>query len=416
MFQDVFKLRQKLLIEQLTNNFNASSGLILLFSGFELDCRYPFRPENNFFYLTGVSEPGVVAVIDLQGRCDFLQPSFTVNRAVWESKSPAAACLATAKPLGQKIAGYELKPVFSCEAVENLLIMFAQATATGAQIFTCQTNSDGGMSGLSAGWFFTRIKTMLSAGANFVDASEVVTGLRRIKDTSEVQKTTIAVNACIAAQQLVARKITPGVTENYLKHQLQAEFDAQNSGSLAFRSIVASGKNSTILHATPSNKILQINDLVVVDIGCEFAGYSSDLTRTFPVGRKFSARQKELYNLVLEAQKLAETTAKTNVFLRGTKDSLHALVVNFFAGHGLQQYFPHGLGHYLGLDVHDVGSYQKPLEPGCIFTIEPGLYLPEENIGIRIEDNYLMTPEGALKLSQNLVSETELIEELMHEK
>jgi Xaa-Pro aminopeptidase len=186
----------------------------------------------------------------------------------------------------------------------------------------------------------------------------------------------------------------------------------------AFPSIVASGKNGTVLHYNENKGALKDGELVVIDIGAELENYCADLTRTYPVSGSFTKRQKELYTLVLETQTYVAEQAKPGIWLKNPDkpdQSLHHLAYKFLEKRGYAKYFPHGIGHYLGLDVHDVGSYSEPLHEGDVITIEPGIYIPEESIGIRIEDNYWITKNGSVCLSENLPKEVEDIEMFMQQ-
>ena len=173
------------------------------------------------------------------------------------------------------------------------------------------------------------------------------------------------------------------------------------------------------MHCTDSNNVLQAGELVIVDIGAEVDYYCADLTRTYPVSGKFSKRQRELYNAVLETQAYIEDLAKPGMFLKNNKEqdkSLHHLAKKFLEPKGLDKYFVHGIGHFLGLDVHDVGDRSRPLQNGDMFTIEPGVYIPEEGIGIRIEDNYFMAKDQVMCLSEELPKDPDSIERMMQEK
>ena len=186
----------------------------------------------------------------------------------------------------------------------------------------------------------------------------------------------------------------------------------------SFPSIVAGGKNSTVLHYHENSGTLRNGDLVVVDIGAEYNNYCADLTRTYPVSGTFSKRQKEIYEVVLATQEYIASRAKPGMWLKNkdnVEQSLHHLAVKFLAQSGYDKYFPHGIGHFLGLDVHDVGDYTVPLQEGDVITIEPGIYIAEESIGIRIEDNYWITKDGAVCLSENLPKEVEDIEGFMQD-
>lgn len=162
--------------------------------------------------------------------------------------------------------------------------------------------------------------------------------------------------------------------------------------------------------------MLKNGQLIVVDIGAEIDHYCADLTRTYPVGGTFTKRQKELYTIVLECQELVASKAKPGMWLSNKEkpeQSLHHIAKKFLDERGYGKYFIHGIGHFLGIDVHDVGDVREPLRDGDVFTIEPGIYIPEENIGIRIEDNYWMVKDGVVCLSESLPKKPEDIEALM---
>jgi Xaa-Pro aminopeptidase len=167
------------------------------------------------------------------------------------------------------------------------------------------------------------------------------------------------------------------------------------------------------LHSFENTRKFEEGDLVVVDIGAEYGMYSSDITRTYPVSGKFTARQKEVYNIVLETQLYVQSLAKPGIYLNNRENqesSLHHLAVKFLEKHGYEKYFIHGIGHFLGLDVHDVGNHEVPLSIGDVFTIEPGIYISEENLGIRIEDDFVITKNGCACLSENLAKQAHDIE------
>jgi Xaa-Pro aminopeptidase len=156
---------------------------------------------------------------------------------------------------------------------------------------------------------------------------------------------------------------------------------------------------------------MQDGDLVVVDIGAEYSGYAADITRTYPVNGRFTERQREIYEIVLGAQKAALARVRPGARLNGP-DGIHAAAREYIDEAGYGEYFIHGTSHYIGLYVHDVGDTRAPLEPNMVFTVEPGIYIPEENIGVRIEDDVVVTPDGYRMLS-DFPREVEEIEALM---
>jgi Xaa-Pro aminopeptidase len=220
----------------------------------------------------------------------------------------------------------------------------------------------------------------------------------------------------VLAQEAAARSIEQDQLECEVQASLEYIFTASGA-SAAFPSIVGSGKNSTILHYTVNSALLKNGDLVVVDIGAQYNQYCADITRTYPVSGSFTKRQREIYTIVLETQEYIAELAKPGYWLNNKnhpEKSLHHLAKAYLAKRGgYDKYMPHGIGHYLGLDVHDVGDYSRPLQEGDVFTIEPGIYIPAENIGVRIEDDYWMVKDGVVCLTEQLVKKPEDIEALM---
>src|SRR5204863_5494427 len=201
-----------------------------------------------------------------------------------------------------------------------------------------------------------------------------------------------ATNASIAAHFAAIRTIKPGITEREISALMQYEWGKRGCERPAYAPIVGSGFNSTVLHYSDDSGTFQSGDLVVMDAAGEYSLYASDITRTVPVSGKFTARQREIYNIVLESQKaaIAAFQAGKSTLQRTTPDSLYKVAYEYINTHGkdshgepLGKYFIHGLSHWVGLNVHDDGDYSVPLGPGMVFTIEPGIYMPEEKLGVR---------------------------------
>jgi Xaa-Pro aminopeptidase len=219
------------------------------------------------------------------------------------------------------------------------------------------------------------------------------------------------------AQRDAATQIRPGAFEYEVQAALEAAFTRNGSERPGFPSIVGSGFYSTVLHYDQNHKKIDAGDTVVVDIGAEFSYYTADITRTYPASGKFTSRQREIYQLVLDAQRAAERAFKPG---QSTLAQLNRVAIETIKssplrdkeGNTLERYFIHGLGHWLGMDVHDVGNYTN-LPVGAVFTIEPGIYIPEEKLGVRIEDDYLVTEKGLVKLSRAIPSEPDEIERIM---
>jgi Xaa-Pro aminopeptidase len=242
----------------------------------------------------------------------------------------------------------------------------------------------------------------------------LLAALRTYKDAGEMDRIRNAVNASIAAHFAAMRTMKPGMNEREISSLMQYEWGKRGCERPAYAPIVGSGFNSTVLHYSDDSGPIQSGDVVVIDAAGEYSFYASDITRTLPATGKFSARQREIYEIVLGAQRAAIAAFQSGKshLRRDQPNSIHNVAYDYINTHGkdlhgapLGKYFIHGLGHFVGLDVHDAGDYDAPLGPGMVFTIEPGVYIPEEKIGVRIEDMYFVDANGKL---------IELTEELPH--
>jgi Xaa-Pro aminopeptidase len=192
---------------------------------------------------------------------------------------------------------------------------------------------------------------------------------------------------------------------------LEYEFRRNGAEGPGYPSIVGSGPFSTVLHYDKAERRMQSGDVVVVDVGAQYGGYSADVTRTYPVSGKFSPRQKEIYQIVLDAQRAALAEIKPGV----TFATIHAAAFNYIRSKGYAKYFIHGTSHHIGLQVHDVGNTSRLLEPNMVITVEPGIYIPEEQIGVRIEDDVVVTANGCRILS-DFPKDIDAIEQLMQKR
>jgi Xaa-Pro aminopeptidase len=244
--------------------------------------------------------------------------------------------------------------------------------------------------------------------------------MRSVKDDGEVALLRTAVAATIAGQRRAARVIAAGVGEGVVDGAVFAAFREHGAEGLAFPSIVGSGFNATTLHYDQNVGTCADGELVVVDVGARYGYYCGDLTRTYPANGRFSSRQREIYDLVLTAHDRAAEAMKPGVTIFDLRKIAYSVFqdspLRDMAGDKLGQYFIHGLGHHLGLDAHDPGSDEKPLEPGMVITNEPGLYLPDEAMGVRIENDFLITDSGAENLSAELPTAAADIEAMMRSR
>jgi len=245
-------------------------------------------------------------------------------------------------------------------------------------------------------------------GARLVNATPAVEEMRRIKSEDEVQRTREAIAVTDQALRNLYRKAKAGMVEYELEAELTGHYRA-HGGTHAFDPIVASGRNACSLHYVENNRRIEPGELVLVDTGVCLDGYNSDISRTFPIDGRFTARQKEIYQAVLKSLEEATALAVTGAFL----GDIHARAFEVIAAAGFGKYFIHGTSHFIGLDTHDVGDRYLPLEPGAMFTVEPGIYIPEEGIGVRLEDEVLVTPDGNEVLSASLPRSLEEMEAIL---
>ena len=239
----------------------------------------------------------------------------------------------------------------------------------------------------------------------FRDARQMIARLRMIKDAGELELVQRATDASAAAHRAALQAIHPGVTEREISALMQYEFGKRGCERPAYAPIVGSGFYSTVLHYSDDDKTMKNGDVVVMDVAGEYGMYASDITRTAPINGKFTARQREIYDIVLGAQEAAIQAfelGKSKLERGPGNDSLFKVAYDYINSHGkdlhgepLGKYFIHGLGHHVGLNVHDAND-PGPLNKGMVFTLEPGIYLPEEKLGVRIEDMFTITQDGKL--------------------
>ena len=260
-------------------------------------------------------------------------------------------------------------------------------------------------------------------------SAPILHSLRAVKSPIEIELIKSAIDITAGAFERLLAFIKPGVWEFEIEAEIYHEFIRNRSRGPAFDSIVASGLDSCTLHYIKNDKQCLDGDLVLIDFGAEYANYNSDVTRTVPVNGKFSERQKDLYNAVLNVQKAAidmlrpgntldKLNEETGKLVEAELIRLGILDKKSISGQSsasplFKKYFPHGTSHHLGLDVHDLGDKYRPFEPGMVYTCEPGIYIREEGIGVRIENDILITESEPIDLTASIPREVEEIETLM---
>ena len=250
-----------------------------------------------------------------------------------------------------------------------------------------------------------------------------IEAMRGVKSAGEIAFLRKAVDLSVDGHLAAMNMMRPGLFEYQVAAKMVEVHAMGGSEEEGYAPIVGAGFNSTVLHYDKLSKKIEDGDIVVLDVAAQFSGYSADITRTLPANGKFTARQREIYEIVLGAQNAALAAVKPGMdFCRQGEKSLYKISFNYINSHGkdmhgnsLGKYYIHGLGHNIGLDVHDPGEYCSPLKPGQVVTVEPGIYIPEEKLGVRIEDDVLITNDGYELLSKRLPRDPDEIEKIMAE-
>lgn len=360
-----------------------------------------FFQSDDFYYLTGVETADVALALHvgadgaLVDEVLFLQP-YDAHYEVWNGKRPNPGPEAEAAIGIRKTApiGTEAEVLASWKAPK--LYAIGQPPAT-----------------LPAGMALDPLVDDREEATPLSSASlrAAIDALRLTKSDYEIDCLANAITITTWSMGEALKAITPGAYEYEPQGLLEGNFTRLGSERTAFHSIVGSGPNSCALHYEKNDREMQAGELLVMDVGARWKYYSADVTRTFPVSGRFTPRQREVYQTVLDAQTAAFEAAQPGVTMRELDAVARKLITERGFGPD-HKYFKHGLGHWIGLYVHDVGAY-GPILPGMTFTIEPGIYIDEENLGVRIEDDYLMTETGAIKLSDGIPSAPDAIEALM---
>jgi Xaa-Pro aminopeptidase len=348
-------------------------GIVVLYAAPEVDLT-EYQQEDNFYYLTGFDEPNAVFLLDASSR-----PAEEYLFIPGRNRAQERWTGAKLGPGEEAQEQTGFRKVLAVMEFEEVLRKVAQ----GASVVHALKKD------------FDRIRS-IAPSAKMEDVSPRIASFRQVKSPTEQALLMRAIEITMKAQEAAARTIAPGVMEYEVEAAVEFEFRRNGAERPGFPSIIGSGPYSTILHYDKSTRRMEAGDLVVVDIGAEYGGYSADITRTYPVSGKFSARQREIYQIVLDAQEAAISAVKPGVPMGA---GVHKAAYDFIKSKGYAMNFIHGTSHHIGLDVHDVGSVSRRLEPGMVITVEPGIYIPEEQLGIRIEDDLIVTSSGSRILS-----------------
>lgn len=393
------------------------------------DIDYEYHQDPNFYYLTGLTEPHAVVLL-FKEKQHF--NNFSTDEILFLQETDSKNELWTGKRLG--IEGAKKQLGFSNSFSNAEYLNFETDLKKFAQVFTLKSREDiSNTNDKSDLYNLIKAFELKTKNADNIDKNELayfMAKLRQVKTKEEIVLMRKAINMTCEAQIELMKALKPGMKEYQSEAIIEYVFKKNGAEYPGFPSILGGGENSCIIHYTRNRKKLNGKDLLVSDVGAEYHGYTADVTRTIPVDGKFSEEEKTIYNLVLKAQQAGIDSCKVgnkfwephNAATKIITDGLMELGIIEKRWH-VREYFMHGTSHYLGLDVHDPGLHE-PLQAGNVITVEPGIYIPEGsdcdpkwwNIGVRIEDDILITENGPENLSAKAPREIEEIESLMKEE
>jgi Xaa-Pro aminopeptidase len=394
---DEYRQRRDKVREHLTKE----KGILVLYGANEDergDLRSRFFQEANFYYLTGWTEPGARLLLTPTSEYIFLPPRnetkerFTGRKLV--PGDPNTTGIANLLALNK----FEVTLFQNLDAAEKIYALLNLNKTSPLRRLTGTRPIEG--------------------------AAPIIFPLRQIKSPAELALIQKSIDVSISAHKAAWQRAASGLFEYQVGATMTNIYFEAGCERSSYPPIIGSGPNSTILHYNKNDRRMDSGEVLLMDVAGECSMYAADITRTIPVNGKFSDRQREIYDIVLGAQRAAIAAIKPGMRLaKDTENSLHKIAIDYMNKHGkslkgepLGKYFTHGLGHHVGLDVHDPGLPILPLEAGNVITIEPGIYIPEEAIGVRIEDMLLVTATGSKLLTGALPSEPEAIEKFLNDR
>ena len=378
-------------------------GVAVLFGNYEPQLEYQdYRQDEDFYYLTGWNEPGAALIVADATPARAGKPALPYREVLLLPERNLRMELFTGVKLDA--ASPNVTGITGVREVRSIHDLPSILSERGLRTVWTQLDSEPAKAAL------TFAASSMGSGDPVTpqDVGELTKTLRSFKDDGEIDLLRKAANASIKAQEAAILAIHPGVNERAISGVITGTLLANGCERPSYPSIVGSGINSTVLHYMADENTMQSGDVVVMDAAGEYSMYASDVTRTIPVSGHFTDRQREIYNIVLGAQRAAAeafVSGKSTLYNREhPEDSLDGVARAYIRTHGkdlhgqpLEKYFIHGLSHSVGIDVHDPLDFAKPLGPGSVFTIEPGIYIPEEKIGVRIEDTFYVDKNGKLQ-------------------
>lgn len=406
-----FETRRQSVIDQMKNN-----ELLILHSGvnvhISVDAYFPFEVNRQFYYLTGIDRNDVTLVIH---KTTTPTVALFIKR-VDELEEKWLGKQLTAKEAQQLSSINDIRFIDNYETFMNRLMVNFEIDTVYFDTYKHQSKDLPDYNLCQAQIFKENYPHV-----NIKNAFSLIAPLRMQKDEEEIKRVKEAINVTQKGLEFVLDTLKPNMKECEVQANFEYKIKCLGASGPSFSTIAGSGYNATMLHYSTNTDTCKDGDLILLDLGAKVNGYCADITRTYPINGKFSERQKLIYNIVLKANQEVSKQAKAGMTLLELNDICKKVLSDGLKEIGLIEkdeelvkYYMHGVSHHLGLDVHDasVASNMK-LKPGAIITNEPGLYIDEESIGIRIEDDLLITEEGCIVLSQDIIRTVEEIEDYM---
>ncbi|MGL5295638.1 MAG: aminopeptidase P family protein [Culicoidibacterales bacterium] len=366
------------------------------------DEQYKFTPNRNFYYLTGIDAPKLIFM--------GIKTDSKIEEYIFiERENPQLArwigATVTAEEVTQKSG---IQTTYYLDEFTSVLSRVFDRRKFKICYLDLERQQWGGSE--SVALVFAQQLQKQYPAVKIENAWEVIAKLRMVKSDAEIDEIRKAISVTKQGIEVMVRALLPGKTENEIEAYFDFTLKQAGVSDFAFPTICATGKNATILHYNKNNDQLGREDLILFDLGAQVNYYNADISRTFPVNGKFTKRQQIIYEIVLSAMKAVEQATKPGVTLQALNDVAIEVLANGCLNIGLidnieqiHDYYIHSIGHHLGLDTHDVALQHVPLEAGMVITNEPGLYIEEEGIGIRIEDDLLVTANGCENLSKDII-------------
>ena len=382
-----------------------------------------FRQQNDLLYLTGIDQEETTLILFPDAPVPEWREILFVKETsdlikIWEGYKLSKDEAKTQSGVTQVKWNSEFKPMLQAfmNQAENVYLATNEHPRAVVEL---ETRNDR---------LIKEIKSLFPLH-NLERLAPVMEVLRAVKSKEEVAQISKAIDITKAGFEAVLKATKPGVMEYELEAEFIYQFVKRGSKGFAYGPIIASGPNSNILHYTDNDKVCEDGHVILIDVGAEYGNYNADMTRCIPVNGKFSPRQKQVYNAVLRVMKESVSLLKPETTLVEYEKKVGKIMEKELISLGLlkaeevekqdpekplyKKYFMHGTSHHLGLDVHDLGSKYRFLEAGMVFTCEPGIYIPEEGLGIRLENNFLVTESGPIDLMASIPLEADDIERIM---